>query len=242
MPKFFWLEVEDEEEEAPDNTEPVEEENEPEISLHAITGLQSTKTMQLCALVNEQPLLSLVDSGSTHNFISFNAAQKLQLPVQPRPAASVSVANGEKLRSYGISKAVLFSIEGHPFEAEFLIIPLVGFDMVLGITWMQALGPILWDFTALTMSFEMAGQKYTFQGNKTEIPSHLRVLQQQQPSAMNLKNLLEDYDEVFQEPKGLPPLRRCDHKISLKDSSDVVVVSPYRYPHLQKDEIEKQCK
>ncbi|XP_068649022.1 uncharacterized protein [Aristolochia californica] len=143
QPKLFWLEVEEDEEEAPESAKPVEEEKEPEISLHTIIGLQSTKTMQLGAFVNEQPLLSLIDSRSTHNFISFNTAQQLQLPLQPRPVTSVSVASGDKLPSYGIHKAVMFSIEGHQFEAEFLIIPLAGFDMVLGIKWLQMLGQIL---------------------------------------------------------------------------------------------------
>ncbi|XP_068641939.1 uncharacterized mitochondrial protein AtMg00860-like [Aristolochia californica] len=69
------------------------------------------------------------------------------------------MANGGKLPSYGINKAVLFTIQGRLFEAEFFIILLAGFDMVLGIKWLQTLGPILWDFAALTMNFEMAGHK-----------------------------------------------------------------------------------
>ncbi|XP_068649594.1 uncharacterized protein [Aristolochia californica] len=36
--------------------------------------------------------------------------------------------------------------------------------------------------------------------------------------------------------------RQCDHRIALKAGFEAVVVRPYRYPHLQKDKIEKQCK
>ena len=43
------------------------------------------------------------------------------------------------------------------------------------------------------------------------------------------------------EPKGLPPARRCDHHIHLLPNTAPVAVRPYRYPQLQKDELETQC-
>lgn len=44
---------------------------------------------------------------------------------------------------------------------------------------------------------------------------------------------------VFEEPKGLPPTRTHDHKIVLKEGIPPVSVRPYRYPFVQKTEIEK---
>ncbi|KAK1633151.1 hypothetical protein QYE76_007466 [Lolium multiflorum] len=40
---------------------------------------------------------------------------------------------------------------------------------------------------------------------------------------------------------GLPPPRACDHRIHLLPGSAPVAVRPYRYPQLQKDELERQC-
>ncbi|XP_068667473.1 uncharacterized protein [Aristolochia californica] len=100
--KLFWLEIDNEEEDVLE-VEQVEVE-EPAISLNAITGLKSTKTMQVCTLVQGQPLLSLVDSGTTHNFLSLTAAQHLQLEIEPQPIVTVLVANGDKVPSYGVSK------------------------------------------------------------------------------------------------------------------------------------------
>ena len=40
-------------------------------------------------------------------------------------------------------------------------------------------------------------------------------------------------------PVELPPSRVLDHKIILKEGASPVSVRPYRYPQVQKDEIEK---
>ncbi|XP_010262237.1 PREDICTED: uncharacterized protein LOC104600803 [Nelumbo nucifera] len=78
--------------------------SEPEISLHAITGIKTSQTMQLRALVAGQPVRILVDSGSTHNFVSEQAAHQLALPMEIRPQLQVAVANGERVHNPGICK------------------------------------------------------------------------------------------------------------------------------------------
>jgi hypothetical protein len=59
--------------------EETEEVDEPRVSLHAITGLTATKMMQLTVRIGDQTLGALVDSGSTHSFISAAAACRLHL-------------------------------------------------------------------------------------------------------------------------------------------------------------------
>lgn len=57
-----------------------------------------------------------------------------------------------------------------------------------------------------------------------------------------LQALLKRYAEVFKEPQGLPPKRSKEHAIVLLEGQGPVNVRPYRYPHHQKNEIEKQVK
>ncbi|GJR79840.1 hypothetical protein Tco_0150625 [Tanacetum coccineum] len=59
---------------------------------------------------------------------------------------------------------------------------------------------------------------------------------------MELQALLEEYADVFEEPKTLPPHRSFDHQIPLKDGDVNVNVRPYRYPPSQKDVIETMVK
>ncbi|XP_028184664.1 uncharacterized protein LOC114371404 [Glycine soja] len=51
--------------------------------------------------------------------------------------------------------------------------------------------------------------------------------------------LLHTYSVVFATPINLPPRRSHDHSIPLLERSQPVKVKPYRYPHSQKEEIEK---
>ncbi|XP_068649023.1 uncharacterized protein [Aristolochia californica] len=234
--RLFWLEVDETE----DSNDIIEEEA-LAISLHAIIGQKSAKTMQVKAQVLDHKLVGLVDLGSTRNFLSLIAAQHLQLQILPHPTATVSVTNGKKVPSYGINKAVNFSIGSTLFHAELFVIPLAGFDMVLGIKWLKTLGPILWDFYALTMSFVLRGSQVILQGSQVDKPHHLHTMHTHDHPNRTIENFIDEFFDLFHEPSGLPPLRHCDHRICLKPVPDVVVVRLYRYPHLHKDEIKRQC-
>jgi hypothetical protein len=55
----------------------------------------------------------------------------------------------------------------------------------------------------------------------------------------DLHKLLDNFAKIFAGSQGLPPKRQHDHQIPLKPGAGPVSVRPYRYPHYQKNEIEK---
>ena len=57
-----------------------------------------------------------------------------------------------------------------------------------------------------------------------------------------LAQLLQEYADIFKEPKSLPPHRSHDHRIVLKEGTSPINVRPYRYPALQKEVIEQTVK
>ncbi|XP_061353999.1 uncharacterized protein LOC133298691 [Gastrolobium bilobum] len=57
-----------------------------------------------------------------------------------------------------------------------------------------------------------------------------------------LQQLLLEFTYVFTPPSSLPPERFLNHKIVLQLGSKLVQVCPYRYPHFQKNEIERLVK
>ncbi|KAI5422882.1 hypothetical protein KIW84_046056 [Lathyrus oleraceus] len=54
-----------------------------------------------------------------------------------------------------------------------------------------------------------------------------------------LEEVLSEFEEVFQEPKGVPSSRRQKHVIVLKEGVNIPNIKPYRYPHYQKNETER---
>jgi hypothetical protein len=57
-----------------------------------------------------------------------------------------------------------------------------------------------------------------------------------------VQQVLNEYSDVFDDPKTLPPHRFHDHTIPLIPNAITVNTKPYRYSPLHKDEIEKQVK
>jgi hypothetical protein len=64
------------------------------ISLHAMSGKQQQKAIQLRALVKNQVMVVLIDSGSSHTFLNTEIASRLQVPVTLVKQMMVKVANG----------------------------------------------------------------------------------------------------------------------------------------------------
>ena len=146
------------------------------------------------------------------------------------------------------------------FNTDAYMILLVGCGMVLWIQWLVSLGSIIWNFKVLIMEFTIANQTFILQsliasylreesdlvGSKGESTKDLflHLLDDveesvREPLGLEVEGLLETFEDVFVEPKGLSPNRSHDHSITLKSDAQPVHVRPHRYPYFQKEEIEK---
>jgi hypothetical protein len=137
---------------------------EPIISVLAISGVRTKETMQLAISIGGASFRALLDSGSTHNFITEDAATRTNLTLAPHGGMRVTVANRERVACPGVYSDTPFVIEGEHFSANFYALPLAGYDIVLGTRWLASLGPILWDFSTLQMAFCHGGRPVRWQG------------------------------------------------------------------------------
>ena len=53
-----------------------------------------------------------------------------------------------------------------------------------------------------------------------------------------LREVLREYEQVFEIPSGLPPLRGRKYSIIISPGNNAISVRPYKYPHAQKEIME----
>jgi len=68
------------------------------------------------------------------------------------------VTNGERVTCDGVIRDAPLLIDGVTFPADLFVMPLAGYDVVLGTRWLGALGPIVWDLSSRRMSFQHLGR------------------------------------------------------------------------------------
>lgn len=248
---MFYLEASDyiveEPEDFEDDEPPSATPSEPSvatISLEAIAGIRTEDTMQVYITLGNEQFVALLDSGSTHNFIRGDGACRVGLQFSPCPGRGVIVANGDRVECTGLARDVGVHIADKFFSVDCYSIPLDKWDMILGVTFLRTLGPILWDFDDLCMAFTKEGRRVFWRGigstrHDVQSTRRLNTLRTSEPALLD--KLLQSFDDVFTTPQGLPPARACDHRIHLLPNTAPVAVRPYRYPQLQKDELESQC-
>ena len=260
--KLFLIEAcsEDEEDDVDMEVEALESSETPGISLHAISGGNAPETMRVVGVIQAVPTTILLDSGSSHNFLSESLAQRLNLQPVRKGRIRVMVASGERLVSRGKCPKVSVKFGKFSTQADFFILPLEGYEAVLGTQWLRTLGEILWDFSKLVMKFHCDGNQIILKGltdkvvdshalskevTRFPVGAFVQVMAIDRPMTTSvattpeLHELLEVFGEIFQEPVGLPPNRAQDHHIPLQPGSRPVCSKPYRHPYYQKGEIER---
>ena len=211
-----------------------------------------------------------MDCGSTHNFLDVQTAKNLGCKLRKTSPLQVNVANGQKMLSNYECKGFQWKLHGETFTSDVMLIPLGGCEMVLGIQWLATLGKVLFDFRDLIMEFKYNQRRMMLRGTKNSFVHWMQgkymgsgaQLKQAELSSMMLcvypmelcklegitevtsevKEVLDQFEEVFDVPTALPPQRSHDHHIPLIPNTPPINVRPYRHPPNQKDAIEVMVK
>ena len=166
--------------------------------------------MRVHVSIGQYELTALLDSGSTTNFISLEAAQQVGLHFHDSTGASVIVANGDRVACCGLARDVAIRIGEEYFDINCYAISLDCYDMVLGISFLRTLGLILWDFDDLCMAFWHHGRRVLWKGigsSRWDIPPTGRLNTISTTETPLLDQLLDSFQDVFEPPSGLPPQR-----------------------------------
>ncbi|KAB5519569.1 hypothetical protein DKX38_023888 [Salix brachista] len=109
--------------------------------------------MKITATIKNCVVIVLLDSGSSHNFIHVGMVKRLGWKLDPTYNCDVMIADGGQVQCKGSCAAVPLTIDSYSYTSDMFALQLGGCDIVLGVQLLRTLGPVLWDFEALTMKF-----------------------------------------------------------------------------------------
>lgn len=232
-------------------------------------AMQSDNVNTISILVNigGKQGIALVDSGSNSTFISLKFALQTSCTILKDSTRAVTVAGGGTLWSGSFVPTTTFVAGQTKFQQQFRVLDLPGHDIVLGSDWMATHSPVAFHYNPRQITVMKDKQTpVTIKACDTlsaatiiDAPEVNKLLSAGAPGYVlhlirdttlkmpdkhvvppPVEEVLQQFPEVFQEPKGLPPKRAHDHKIPLKDNTVPPNTRPYRVPHMQRNELEKQ--
>lgn len=238
------------------------------ISQAAVAGTESSNTFRLLGQLQKQRVLMLIDSGSSHCFVNESIAATLKGTENKIQPLQVKIADGGLMTCDRELIGCEWWCQGTTFRSNLKVLPLGGYDVIIGMDWLQSHNPMGIDWVGKRLAFWDQGKLVTLEGIRAPIGSCQEVKPQELHSMLQhaevatmveiqslegqasgkvlvpeeIEALVAEFAELFKEPEGLPPTRQFDHTIPLMPGAKPVNVRPYRYSPAQKDEIEEQVR
>jgi hypothetical protein len=103
-----------------------------QISAEALHGIPGDTTLSVDVFLNGHKAVALIDSGSTNTFLDSEFVSRAKLPITPTTPNTVLVAGGGELHSAGHIPRCKFQMQNTTFSYDCKVLPLKGYDMVIG--------------------------------------------------------------------------------------------------------------
>ncbi|CAJ2665277.1 unnamed protein product [Trifolium pratense] len=103
------------------------------------------------------------------------------------------VGNGDFLHCTGLCADIPITVNKHTFNLSLYVLPIQGVDVVLGVQWLQTLGPFVSDFTIPSMQFYHQDSLLTITGTK---PSSVTLASYNQINRMLHTNLIATFHSI----------------------------------------------
>jgi hypothetical protein len=141
------------------------------LSVATISGIPAPRTLCLSGSIQGHQINVLVDSGSSHSFLSSQVASQLAgISSLPTPL-SVKVANGQVLDCSAQIMQAEWSVQNFLFTTDLKVIALATYDMTLGMDWLEMHNPMKVYWQQKWLSVPYHGSTAMLYGNRSEIPA-----------------------------------------------------------------------
>ena len=219
------------------------------LSATAISGKPAPRTMCFEGQLGELPIHILLDSGSTHSFVSSTVAAKCSGVQTLYPSLRVQVANGQQVVCSQHLPDAQWAIQGVQFHSDLKVLPLSSYDLILGMDWLSIHSPMNVHWAQHWLQIPYQQSTVLLQGLWVDLSVgsvlQLNLNENTPPDVISewpvdIQDLVKHYATLFDPPTELPPPRSYDHAIPLLPGASPVFTRPYRFSPAIKDEIEKQ--
>ncbi|XP_073138213.1 uncharacterized protein [Henckelia pumila] len=181
---------------------------------------------------------ALLDSGATHSFISKTFVLSRGIPYEILEIGfAVTIPSGEELSTSRLVRNLELLLQGQSVVADFIVLPMPEFDMILGMDWMTKNSVVI-DFQSIAVLVRPEGEEpFWFEAvrslRKARIISSVQARQLELDgcelllASLSLTELsarptisdvdvVRDFEDVFPEDvTGIPPDREVEFSIDL---------------------------
>ncbi|XP_059078061.1 uncharacterized protein LOC131876635 [Cryptomeria japonica] len=231
-----------------------------------LSSIQREASFRMRGVLAGQRVVTLLDTGATHNFINEGLIAKRGIQTKEFEGFRVRVADGFILTC---SRRVLnlpLRLNDYEFKADYYVVGLKEMEVILGMKWLHQIEEFYLNVRTMEMRFEIDGRKHVLRGmtggsvrivslRMERLICHEQVEwaaecvlmpttveQQKREYPPQIQQMLTKHSKVFSDiPPGRPPDRGIEHIIELEGSKPIII-TPYRHHKRLKDEIEKTIK
>jgi hypothetical protein len=187
-------------------------------------------TVQIHPENQAEPFQSLIDLGTTANFISPIIVEKLHLPkISLNSPRNIHMLNGSLPKTGKVwhKVALRFTCQGIPSTAEFLVCPIGDNHTILGMPWLKDQNPDI-----------------NWKDQKVTLPESVQIASEEEAvknPLQGLPSIYHKFSKVFgeEEFKVLPPHRPYDLAIDLQEGAKLHHGPLYSMTELESQTLKK---
>ncbi|RWW83012.1 hypothetical protein BHE74_00008490 [Ensete ventricosum] len=110
--------------------------------VHALAGYSNPQIMKVGGLLKQQPITVVIDTGNTNTFLNSKVAARMTLHIEGYNKFDVKVTDGRILKYDQQCSWVKLLLQGQEIIANFFLLPIDDYKVVLSIEWLMTLGDI----------------------------------------------------------------------------------------------------
>jgi hypothetical protein len=112
------------------------------MSINAMVGTAEGEAMKIRELLQNQVMLILLDSGSSHSFVSRALIEKLGIQPHYMQPKVVQVANGETMITNSFIPQLEWWSQGYTMHTDMMVLDFGVYDGILGFNWLKSHSPM----------------------------------------------------------------------------------------------------